>query len=1541
MSSIYFVLKDGIFTQDWTNTGLITTDNNWDNVPSIIGYRGDDLITATGVDPQTVVADGTGTPVNVIANQTNPNITTGGVAEFQITNPVVALNGSGTADAPFLLIFLDTTGINNVNVSYLLRDIDGSSDNSVQPVALQYRVGTTGNFTNVPSAFVSDASRGPNLATLETPVSVVLPDAVANQPQVQLRIITTNAVGNDEWIGIDNISISGIPIQQPTTPTVTIAATDATAAEAGQNPGTFRITRTGDTTSALNVSYSITGTATNGTDYTPNLTATATILGGQSFVDITITPVDDPTVEGNETVTLTLLDTVDYDLGVTTTATVNIADNDFAAGSLRIHDIQGAAHVSPFNGQAVTNVPGIVTALRSNGFYLEDPNPDNNDATSEGIFVFTASAPTVAVGDSVLISGTVSEFRPGGDVENLSTTQIISPSIITLSSSNVLPAPTVISATSGSGIKTIPNQVIVNDTVNGDVEGSLFDPSQDAIDFYESLEGMRVQINNPVTSGIRNGFGEIWVLADNGAGATGVNSRGSITLSGSDATNINDAFANSDFNPELIQIDDTLSSTNSLANANSGTQLSTIVGVVDYSFGEFEILPTTAPNVVTASSLLKEVTQLTPTSNQLTIATFNVENLDPGDGQARFNAIANSIINNLKSPDIISLEEIQDNNGATNDSVVDASTTYQTLINAIAAAGGPTYEFRQINPVDDTNGGEPGGNIRVGFLFNPNRVSFVDRPGGTSTSSTTINDVNGIPEPSFSPGLIDPTNSAFNSSRKPLVGEFVFNGQTVFVIGNHFTSRGGSDSLFERIQPPTQGGQSQREAQAALVNQFVDAILAVDPTANIAVVGDFNEFQFFPAMQILEGDLPGQQKVLNNLIETLPINDRYTYNFEGNSQAIDHILVSNNLFSRLDGYDVVHINSEFTDQLSDHDPILARFNLPVPNQAPTAVILSNITTTLPENIDTSTRIKVADISITDDGLGTNVLSLSGTDAAFFEIDNAVLYFKAGINLDYESTKTSYSVTVNVDDALVGNTTPDASQIFTLSITNVNETATISGTAIALVTEDLDVVNGNLIATGNLTVTDPDAEESEFSITVTSSNSNLGSLTITETGDFTYIVANSAVQYLGAGVSKTETFTVQSIDGTASQDITVTINGVNDHPIAGDDSRSTNFNTPLLIPVSDLLFNDSDIDGNPLTIINTLNATNGTAVLNNGVIEFTPTTGFVGNASFDYTVSDSFGGTDLGKVIVTVQSNRIIGTSGNDHLTGTAFDDAIDGLGGNDFIQGLGGKDTIDGGAGNLDRIFGGDGDDRITDSDGVNGAHGGTGNDVIDITFAANWDNDNNANNAPRSDGKITGGFGNDVINITINRSNFFINLKADELTSNQPLDGNDVVALLGSYANSVVDMGGGNDIFNGGVGKDHVFGQNGNDTLNGGDGNDTLLGGNGDDVLVGGLGSDTLNGGNGSDRFVYYTLSDRGTLAAGDTIQAFSTITDKLDLTELLPTLIGYQGITTGYLRFAQSGVNTLVQIDADGGGNSFVNLATLTNVSAANLVIGTNVLV
>ena len=211
----YHNLAGGNFSQNWTNLGLITANDDWSGVPSIIGYLGDsDAGSPTGVDPTTLTTHKT-VAVDVIANQTNPNITNGGVAEFDITDPVVALQGSSTADAPFLLFHLNTTGRKNVTISYNLRDIDGSTDNAMQQVALQYRFGDTENYVNVTGSYVADATTGPSLATLVTPINIMLPAAVENKSTLQLRILTTNAPSNDEWVGIDDIVVTSMPTVAP------------------------------------------------------------------------------------------------------------------------------------------------------------------------------------------------------------------------------------------------------------------------------------------------------------------------------------------------------------------------------------------------------------------------------------------------------------------------------------------------------------------------------------------------------------------------------------------------------------------------------------------------------------------------------------------------------------------------------------------------------------------------------------------------------------------------------------------------------------------------------------------------------------------------------------------------------------------------------------------------------------------------------------------------------------------------------------------------------------------------------------------------------------------------------------------------------------------------------------------------------------------------------------------------------------------------------------------------------------------------------
>ncbi|MEM6855242.1 MAG: endonuclease/exonuclease/phosphatase family protein [Planctomycetota bacterium] len=551
----------------------------------------------------------------------------------------------------------------------------------------------------------------------------------------------------------------------------------------------------------------------------------------------------------------------------------------FAQGvPLTIPQIQGASHISPRVGEAVETT-GIVTALDDIGFYIQDAVGDGDPATSDAIFVFTDFPPGVAVGDRLRVEGVVSEFMSGR--LNLPKTQLVSPFVSLLSSGNALPAATVL----GAGGRAQPTAVIEDDSFGS------FDPAADGIDFYESLEGMLVEVPSAIAVDTTTGFGEIWAVPEtvNGAAPTGFNSRGGVTISPGD------------FNPERLQLDDRLGI--GLPLVEVGDKLTGVTGVVDYAFGDYELLLTQAP-VLVGGGGARETSGLRGSKNRLTVASYNVLNLDPFDGPNKFNALAGDIANGLNSPDIVALQEIQDSDGPGLDFRLDADATAAALIAAIENAGGPTYEYVDVPPPNaNIDGGEPTGNIRVGYLYNPARVDLV--PGSLQRF--------GEAEPEFL------------GSRKPLQVTFEFNGQQVTLINNHFRAKGGSTGLFENIQPFINGGADTRESQAEFVAGLVADLLAGDPDANVIVLGDLNEFSFeSPLDALLREGLP-----LTNLEELLDPTDRYTFIFEGNSQSLDHLLVTEGLLAGAQ-FDAVHLNTGLLGAASDHDPLLASFVIGVP-----------------------------------------------------------------------------------------------------------------------------------------------------------------------------------------------------------------------------------------------------------------------------------------------------------------------------------------------------------------------------------------------------------------------------------------------------------------------------------------------------------------------------------------------------------------------------------------------------------------------------------
>ncbi|MGW4021761.1 endonuclease/exonuclease/phosphatase family protein [Streptomyces sp. NPDC005009] len=571
------------------------------------------------------------------------------------------------------------------------------------------------------------------------------------------------------------------------------------------------------------------------------------------------------------------------------------------ADTVRIHDIQGDTRTSPLAGQQVTDVTGIVTGVRtygsSRGFWIQDPAPDADPATSEGVFVFTGSTPKgVAVGDAVTVSGTISEYVPGGTSSgNQSLTEITRPTFTVVSSGNPLPAATTLDA------RSVP--AAYTPEPNGSINALPLRPAEYALDLYESLEGMNVQVSDARVVGATDPYTELWVTVKPYEHR---NRRGGTVYGSYDAQNTG-----------RLQIQ-SLGKASDFPDANVGDTLAgTTAGPLDYNqYGGYTLVAGELGTLETAD-LQRETTRGQRTT-ELAVATYNVENLDPSDDT--FAAHAAAIVNNLKSPDIVSLEEIQDNNGATDDGTVAADLTMTRLIDAIEAAGGPRYDWRSVDPADKQDGGEPGGNIRQAFLFNPARVSFTDRAGGDATTATDVTKIRGKAALTLSPGRVDPTSAAFDNSRKPLAGEFTFRGRTVIVIANHFASKGGDQGLTSQYQPPARSSETQRHLQAKAVHDFTAKILKTQKNADVVALGDINDFEFSETTELLEGE-----GTLWSAIKSLPRSERYSYVYQGNSQALDQILVSPSIRRGTFTYDSVHINAEFHDQISDHDPQVLRF----------------------------------------------------------------------------------------------------------------------------------------------------------------------------------------------------------------------------------------------------------------------------------------------------------------------------------------------------------------------------------------------------------------------------------------------------------------------------------------------------------------------------------------------------------------------------------------------------------------------------------------
>ncbi len=884
-----------------------------------------------------------------------------------------------------------------------------------------------------------------------------------------------------------------------------------------------------------------------------------------------------------------------------------------------------------------------------------------------------------------------------------------------LSTGNALPAATLI----GAGGVLPPSDVFDDD------QFLVYDPENDAADFYESLEGMRVTIDAPLVTSPTNEFGETYVVASGGVGATGVNSRGGITIAGND-NNFDD------YNPERLQLDDDSGLFAGYApNYTQGDRLSNVTGIISYNFQSYEVLVTEAVTVTTdVGALPREITTLQGTDNRLSIATYNVENLDPGDN--KFDILAGDIVFNLRAPDIISLEEIQDADGAGGGSDLSGYVTAQGLIDAIKAIGGPNYVYIEVTPgAANSTGGEPGGNIRNGFLYNADRVDYVDG------SAVAV------------PG------TAFNGSRAPLAAQFVFNGETITAISVHSTSRGGSDPLFGANQPLANAGEAARIAQSTAIKAYITNLLSSDPNAYVAVLGDFNAFYFEESLELIENG------VITNLYRTIPEEERYSYVFEGNAQGLDHILVTNNLLTGA-LFDAVHINSEQPDtpaRGTDHDPLVATLLL---NSA--AVVQDGTGSGDEDNAINGTLVatdKNNDVLIYSivQGPANGTVTL-GADGSYIYTPNAdfngldSFTFKANDGVT-DSAVATVSLTINaVNDAPVD---------IALDANPVAENAT----------------DGTVVATA--TATEKDAGDSKtFSLL-----NNAGGRFAIDASTGIITVANAAL--LNFEIAASHAITVRVTDGAGAsydEDFTIEVTNVNEAPdsliLASGGSVAENAANGTA--VAQLAATDPDVGGTlSYSLVDNAGgrfaidaATGAITVANGALLDFEAATshsltarvidqdGLTRDLSFSVTITDVAEGP--APINGSNGFDLIFGTNGNDVINALDGDDIIFGGNGNDSIFGGAGRDSLNGGAGN-DIIVGGAGADLLT---------GGSGQDVFRYTSLGD---------APRATGILAALNRETILDFNASNGNNHDLIDLSAIDANSNVAGNQAFSFVGSSA--------------------------------------------------------------------------------------------------------------------------------------------------------------
>ena len=589
-----------------------------------------------------------------------------------------------------------------------------------------------------------------------------------------------------------------------------------------------------------------------------------------------------------------------------------------------IHEIQGSGPISPFAGVNV-ETEGIVTARRfNNGFFIQQPDAeaDADPDTSEGIFVFTASAPPAAaqVGNRVRVIGTVQEFV--ADSLSLPATEITSPTVVLLSTGNPLPAAVTLTAT---------------DTTAAGGLGQLerFEGMRVRVDTLNVIAPTQGSVNEAAATGSTNGvyYGTLPTI-DRPFREPGVELPAPLPPGSPCCV---DRF---DGNPEKIRVDsngNAVFGPNDTTEVMTGATVSNIIGVLDYSGHAYTILPD--PGAQGTVSGLHGYSAVSPRApHRFTIGTANLERFFDTTNDAVISDVAMTaagyarrlakvglqICDVMRAPDVIGVEEVE-NLGVLGDIAAAANGT--------ASCGGTQYAPFLFE------GNDPGG-IDDGFLVNLNRV--------------VVNDVH---QEGKDTTYVDPNTGqpALLNDRPPTVLRATIQEpgsapQAITVIANHLRSLNGVD------EDPGDGNRvrTKRIKQAEFLGHLIEDLQFAGGAAPVVAVGDFNAFEFSDGYADVIGtingtpvaadhvvrastDVPNTSAPLTDLITTDSTPNRYSYSFDGSAQSLDHALATSAAVQIFDHIEWGHSNADFPEtlradatrpeRLSDHDPVVAYFRL--------------------------------------------------------------------------------------------------------------------------------------------------------------------------------------------------------------------------------------------------------------------------------------------------------------------------------------------------------------------------------------------------------------------------------------------------------------------------------------------------------------------------------------------------------------------------------------------------------------------------------------